>query len=104
MSNKGTSLLPWVESPDGIVEVYANAVHLTWSLDDVRIRLAQVVVDRETPNPGTDFRGVNEERAAVTLSWRMAKLLRDQLAAAIEQFEKTNGPIKLGLQLPPSIS
>jgi hypothetical protein len=60
MSDKGISppypVLRWIKSPDGICEVYANAVHVTWTQDDVRIRLGQLVNDPETPNPGTDSR------------------------------------------------
>src|ERR1019366_6810354 len=104
MSDKGTSqppqALPWIKSPTGTFDVYANSIHITWSLDDVRIRLAQVVDSPKTPNPGPDFRGVNQERAAVTFSWRLAKILCDQLTAAIENFEETNGPIKVDLELP----
>jgi hypothetical protein len=97
------SPLPWIKSPSGVFNVYANSVHITWSVDDVRIRLAQVVDNPETPTPGKDFRGASEERAALTVSWRMAKLLRDELARAIENFEKTNGPIKGDVKLPVSI-
>jgi hypothetical protein len=107
MSEKGTSQpaqLPWTKSPLGVFEVYANSVHLTWSVDDVRIRLAQVVDHPETPNPGADFRGASQERAAVTLSWRMAKTLRDQLTAAIEHFERVNGPIRVDAKMPGNLS
>src|SRR5580698_7881673 len=106
MSNKNASQLPqikWIKSPNGITDVYANSIHITWSVDDIRIRLAQVVDSPETPNPGPDFRGASEERAALTISWRMAKALRDQLTGAIENFEKTNGPIKVDVKLPVSI-
>lgn len=94
---------PWIKSPTGISEVYANSLHITWTLDDVRIRLAQVVNSPETPNPGPQFIGVNEERAALTISWRMAKLLRDQLILSINNFEKTNGPIKVDVTLPTNL-
>ena len=95
--------LPWVKSPDGVFEVYTNAIHITWTVDDLRIRLAQVVDNPDTPNPGEGFRGVLEERAAVTFSWRGAKALRDQLNTAIENFEKANGPIKIDLALPANL-
>ncbi|MHB8391994.1 MAG: hypothetical protein ACYDBH_20860, partial [Acidobacteriaceae bacterium] len=73
------------------------------SLDDVRIRLAQVVDSPVNPNPGAEFRGAIEERAAVTFSWRNAKLLRDQLAVIVAAYEKANGEIKVDTVLPPSI-
>jgi hypothetical protein len=92
---------PWVASPNGIEDTYANSIHLTWTIDDVRLRLAQVIADAANPNPGPEFRGVNEERGAVTLSWRMAKLLRDQLSLAISRYEETNGEIKTDTKLPP---
>jgi hypothetical protein len=93
--------IAWVESSDGILEVYANMAHITWSLDDVRIRLAQLVTSPETRNPGPKYIGVAEERAAVTLTWRNAKIFRNQLIDVIENFEKTNGEIKVDLKLPP---
>lgn len=106
-ANEGTSQqspLPWVKSPNGVFNVYANSVHITWSVDDLRLRLGQVVDAPGTPNPGKDFRGAIEERAAVTISWRMAKALRDQLTAAIGNYEKTNGTIKIDAKLPPNLA
>jgi hypothetical protein len=94
--------LQWVESPHGIFEIYANLAHITWSLDDVRIRLAQMVTSKETRTPGQKYIGVAEERAAVTLTWRNAKVFRDNLILAIENYEKTNGEIKTNIELPPS--
>jgi hypothetical protein len=72
-------------------------------VDDLRIRLAQVVNSPETPNPGVGFVGVNQERAAVTVSWRVAKALHADLGRAIENFEKANGPIKVDTKLPVNI-
>jgi hypothetical protein len=95
--------LPWIKSPSGVFEMYANSIHLTWSVDDVRIRLAQVVDNPATPDPGATFRGAIQERGAVTFSWRMAKILQGELARAIEHFEKTNGPIKVDTKIPVSI-
>jgi hypothetical protein len=95
--------IQWVKSPHGVCEVYANMMHITWSLDDIRIRLAQLVESPATPNPGPDFVGAAEERAAVTLSWRSAKILRDQLVTAIENFENTNGTINVDVTLPPTV-
>jgi hypothetical protein len=92
----------WVKSADGIVQIYANMAHITWSLDDIRIRLAQLVTSDETRTPGPVYTAVAEERAAVTFTWRNAKVLRDQLTQAIDNFEKTNGVIKMDTKLPPS--
>jgi hypothetical protein len=91
----------WAESPDGIFEVYANMLHITWSLDDVRIRLAQLVTSPKTRDPGDKYVGIAEERAAVSISWRVAKILRDGLSSVIDRYEKTNAEIKLDVKLPP---
>jgi hypothetical protein len=95
--------IPWIKSPNGVFEVYANSMHVTWSLDDVRVRLGQVVDSPETPNPGAKFVGAIEERAAVTVSWREAKILLNQLRAVILSYESVNGPINLDVKLPPSM-
>ena len=94
--------LQWVESPDGIFEMYVNMAHVTWSVDDVRIRLAQMVASPDSRNPGPSYVAVVEERAAITLTWHNAKIFRDQLIGAIDNYEKTNGEIKMDLKLPPS--
>jgi hypothetical protein len=89
----------WINSPDGVLNVYANSAHVTWSLDDVRIRLGQLVTSPETPSPGPNFKSVVEERAAVTFSWRNAKLIANQLALLIANYEKVNGEIVLNPKL-----
>lgn len=93
----------WIESPDGVAQVYANNIHVNWSLDDVRVRYAQVVNSPQTPNPGLEQLSAFEERAAVTLSWRVAKALRDQLTRVIDHYEAVNGQIKTDVKLPPSL-
>jgi hypothetical protein len=94
--------LSWVKSTEGVVDVYVNSVHFTWSLDDVRIRMGQMVDSPDTPNPGPDFVAVSEERVAVTFTWRNAMLVRDQLSILIEAYEKVNGPIKADVKLVPA--
>jgi hypothetical protein len=94
--------LSWIKSPHGVVEVYANTTHIVWSLDDLRIRLGQLVGSPDTPNPGPEFKAVVEERAAVTFSWRNAVLLRDNLSALIKAYEETNGPIRTDVKLVPA--
>lgn len=93
--------IPWVLSPSGVLEIYTNQLHVTWTRDDIRLRLAQIVENPEHPNPGRSFRAVNEERAAVTLSWRAAKILSNQLAQLVESYEKANGEINVDITLPP---
>jgi hypothetical protein len=100
---KKPEILEWIKPPQGAVEIYANNIHITWTLDDVRVRLAQVVTSPKTPNPGTDYAGANEERAAVTFSWRNAKLLLNQLAQVIKLYEEANGEIKTDIKLPLAI-
>jgi hypothetical protein len=92
--------LPWTKSPAGVIEIYANMAHVTWTLDDLRVRLGQVIDSPDTPNPGAGFKGITQERAAVTFTWRNAKLLSDQLTRAIDAYEKVNGDIKVELVLP----
>lgn len=92
----------WIKSPNGIQEFYANMSHITWTLDDLRVRLGQLVNSPETPNPGHGFKAVAEERVAISFSWRVAVMLRDQLTALIKSYEDVNGPIKTDLKLPPS--
>lgn len=92
----------WVRSKDGVFEVYANMSHITWTLDDVRIRLAQLVAHPDAGTPGRNYKAVAEERAAVTFTWRAALLLRDQLALLIKSYEDKNGAIKTDVKLPPA--
>jgi hypothetical protein len=94
--------IDWVKSPDGVIEVYTNTSHMVWSLDDVRIRLGQLIDSPRTPNPSPDFSVVAEERVAVTFTWRNAVLLRNQLSILIEAYEKVNGPIKTDVKLTPA--
>jgi hypothetical protein len=89
----------WIASPHGIVEIYANLATMQWTLDDVRVRLAQLINDPQRPTPGPVFYAVAEERGAVTFSWRTAKIFRDQLANLIANYEKQNGEIATDIKL-----
>ena len=99
MADDKDSTIHWIKSPQGVTDVYANMIHVTWTLDDMRIRLGQLVDSPKTPDPGDDFIGVAQERAAITLSWRVAKMLRDQMTKILEAHEKANGPIKVDVTL-----
>lgn len=101
--SESSSTLPWIKSPKGIFEIYANSTHITWSLDDVRIRLGQVIDSPETPTPGMNFRGAIEERAALTITWRNAKLAAYELMRAVQHYEETNGEISMDVKLPHSM-
>ncbi len=95
--------IQWVPAPGGVVEVYGNLATIQWSLDDVRVRFAQMVNSPETPNPGGDLVPIAQERVAVTMTWRGAKILAGNLAKAVEAFEQVNGEIVVDLNLPPSV-
>jgi hypothetical protein len=60
------------------------------------------VTSPESREPGSKYVGIAEERAAVTMTWRNAKIFRDNLTAVIDNFEKTNSEIKIDVKLPPS--
>jgi hypothetical protein len=96
------TIIQWIQPQKGICEVYANQVHMTWTKDDVRIRLGQWTAHQKGLNPGKQFKSAIEERGAVTLPWRMAKLLRDQLTQIIDSYETSNGTINKDVQLPKS--
>jgi hypothetical protein len=102
--NRESQPIHWVPAPEGVLEIYANMATLQWSLDDVRVRLAQIINSRETPDPGDDLVAVAQEKVAVSMSWRGAKIMRDNLARAIESYEKVNGEIVVDLKLPGSLS
>lgn len=95
------NLIDWVKSPNGVFETYANTLHLNWSLDDVRLRLGQVINSPDTPNPGPELVAIIEERAAVTFSWRNAIVLRDQLSLLIDSYERVNGLVNRHVKLAP---
>lgn len=46
----------WVRSPNGMVDVHTNSWHTQWSLDDVRVRFAQLVKSPDHATPGPDFK------------------------------------------------
>lgn len=96
---KAKKQIKWFRNPQGVIEIYANTAHVQWTLDDVRIRLAQMIEDPNDPTPGAEFKAACEERAAVTFSWRNAKLLRDQLTGLITAYERLNGEINTSPKL-----
>ncbi len=73
------------EAPD----IYANYMHLGWSLDDVRITLG--LLTAENVNSKSAF--YSEKTGSVTLPWRQAKNLRDMLSRVIASYEEKNGEI-----------
>jgi hypothetical protein len=98
--NQERPLIPWIKPSSGEVdEIYANLLTLQWTLDDVRMRFAQLVNDPNEPSPGKTFVPVGHERASVTLSWRNAKVLRDSLSELIANYESLNGEILSDVKL-----
>jgi len=92
----GHKPLRFVESPEGIREIYSNVVAAQGTGHDLRIRFAQLIY-RGNDSGVPTAQGVAEERAAVTVSWVQARSLRDLLSAFIERYEAANGAIKTDL-------
>jgi|ERR1017187_6031765 hypothetical protein len=99
MDEQKRPAIEWRKSPGGVLEVYANLSNIQWTLDDVRVRVAQLITSPDHPTPGPAFVAIAEERAAVTFSWRNVKLLRNQLSNIIESYEKVNGEIVTDIKL-----
>lgn len=102
MSENKRPPIRWIEPPEGVPEYYANMVNILWSLDDVRFKIGQLVESSENAIPGANFRPVALASAAVTFSWRNAKILRDDLIELINSYEKVNGEIVKNVVLAPA--
>jgi hypothetical protein len=79
----------WVK-PKEVPEVYGNFFNASWTLFDVRFLIGQLVptgVDQTS-------QFVVEQRAAVTIAWAEAKVLRDILNDLVAKYEHANGEIK----------
>lgn len=96
MSEDKKPPIQWVNPPEGVPEYYTNMVNILWSLDDVRFRIGQLVDGSEPKSV------IARSSAAVTLSWRNAKLLRDDLIELINAYEKVNGEIVTKVVLAPT--
>jgi hypothetical protein len=92
----------WINSPDGVPEYYANMVNILWTLDDVRFRIGTLVENPNQVVPGVDFNPIARATAAITLSWRNVKLLRDDLVGLINAYEKVNGEINTNVAIAPN--
>ena len=92
--------IPLEEPEDGVFEAYANVVNMNWTLHDIRIRFAELIQVPDSDRPTWENQhGVMLERAAVTIPWHQAKLLRDMLDGVIKNYEEINGELK-PLKLP----
>jgi hypothetical protein len=92
--------VPMEYPEDGVFETYANVVNMNWTLTDVRLRFSQLVQvpDEDRPN-WENQHSVVLERAAITIPWHQAKVLRDMLNGLISNYEEINGELK-PLKLP----
>jgi Protein of unknown function (DUF3467) len=86
----------WVK-PKEVPEVYGNFFNVSWTLFDVRFLIGQLVPKGQDQT--SQF--VVEQRAAVTIAWAEAKVLRDILSELVAKYEQANGEIKQ-LHLPPA--
>jgi hypothetical protein len=102
MSENPRPPIQWIKPVEGVPEYYANMVNILWSLDDVRFKIGQLVDGPERTSPGGTFVPVALPSAAVTLSWRNAKLLRDDLIELVNSYEKVNGEIVTSVVLAPT--
>jgi hypothetical protein len=88
--------IPLEEPEDGVFEVYANVVNMNWTLTDVRLRFAQLLQVADDNRPTWENQhGILLERAAITIPWFQAKILRDNLDGLIKNYEAVNGELKL---------
>jgi hypothetical protein len=87
----------WVKRKEATPEIYCNYVTASWTLFDARIVLGQLIPVDNASHSGF----LVEERAAVTVAWAEAKVLRDALTDLVARYEKINGEIK-PLKLPPN--
>jgi len=93
---------PIEEPEDGVFTTYANVVNMDWTLYDVRLRFAELM---QVPNDDyptwKNQHGILLERAAVTMPWHQAKVLRNLLDGVIKNYETINGELK-PIKLPAS--
>jgi len=78
----------WIPSKTPIPEIYANYLHSSWSLQDVRILFGHL-----KPEFGDSSNFIVEEQGAVTLAWGQAKRLAEMLSRLIGKYEEANGEI-----------
>jgi hypothetical protein len=85
-----------LEAPeDGVYEAYSNVVNLNWTLTDVRLRFSQLIQVPDEDRPTWENQhGILIERAAITIPWHQAKVLRDLLNGIVSNYEQINGELK----------
>jgi hypothetical protein len=84
------------EPEDGVFEAYANIVNMNWTLTEVRLRFAELIQVPDEGQPTWDNQhAVLLERAAISLPWWQAKVLRGLLDGIVKNYEAINGELKL---------
>jgi hypothetical protein len=78
--------IEFIEPKDGAPYVYANYVMVSPTQYDIRMTFGEVLDVKTT---GV----VIQKRANVTVSWLEAKVLQQILAAQIQKYQETHGPL-----------
>lgn len=92
-SSKDKPQFEYVESREGLQNIYSNHLQALWTPSDVRIRFGELIRITNAEDGPRVF--TIEDRAAVTLSWTQAKYLHNVLAKIIDDYEKLNGELKV---------
>jgi len=86
----------WAKSKEPVPSIYANFMHVSWTLFDVRFQLGQLI----PTEPGVSNAFVAEECGAVVMAWPAVKAFRDNLIGLIDSYERTNGTIESSKLVP----
>jgi hypothetical protein len=95
-ANIDLSKIPLEEPADGgIFEGYSNVVNMNWTLYDVRLRFGELIQVPDDDRPTWENQhGIALERAAITIPWHQAKILRNMLDGVVKNYEELNGELK----------
>jgi len=82
----------YCQPKEGINEYYANHIQVFWSGVDVTLIFGELTHSSE--NLTNNILEI-ENRAKVTVSWSVAKLIAASLSEAVSKYEAKNGEVKL---------
>jgi uncharacterized protein DUF3467 len=82
----------YIEPPEGAEEYYANHLQVFWTGVDVTLVFGELT---HSPEKVAQHILEIENRAKVTFSWSVAKLVMNNLAGLIARYEEKNGEVKL---------